>query len=235
LWYSREALGVPAPRASKYTRRVQLPMTDILYHKCSGCGKKGILGIDFWWNGSSPRSKCKDCLRDKNHQYYINNSDVIKANARTWKTENVNRVIELRQAEDQKEKARQRTNRWRKNNPEKAANNDRLKRERDPERYQGYVKDWEARNPEKARQLRLDISGRRRARIRNNGFEKVDFLKILIRFGLVCHICNQEIINDLEFDHVIPIAKGGSHTQDNIKPSHRYCNRKKSSKLQYEL
>lgn len=63
--------------------------------------------------------------------------------------------------------------------------------------------------------------------------EHVDREAILAEFGMVCHICGGEIESrdDLEFDHVIPIALGGRESYDNIRPSHMLYNRRKGAKL----
>lgn len=54
-----------------------------------------------------------------------------------------------------------------------------------------------------------------------------------------CHICGQPISYDLPWldpgafvvDHVIPLAKGGTDTIDNVKAAHRSCNSKKRARL----
>lgn len=51
-----------------------------------------------------------------------------------------------------------------------------------------------------------------------------------------CALCNSEIDYSLHYldpwsfviDHVVPLAKGGTDTLDNIQAAHRYCNRLKS-------
>lgn len=45
-----------------------------------------------------------------------------------------------------------------------------------------------------------------------------------------CESCGS--IKDLEYDHVIPISKGGSNTIKNIQVLCRECNRKKSNKIE---
>jgi hypothetical protein len=65
--------------------------------------------------------------------------------------------------------------------------------------------------------------------------EPVDYGKILAEFGMVCHLCGGEIETrrDLNMDHVIPLLGGhnGTHTYGNIRPSHRWCNQQKHTKL----
>lgn len=50
---------------------------------------------------------------------------------------------------------------------------------------------------------------------------------------MVCHICTEAIasLDDLHFDHVIPLAKGGPHAAENIRPAHAICNIRKSARL----
>lgn len=59
---------------------------------------------------------------------------------------------------------------------------------------------------------------------------------ILARDGYVCHICSQPVAREnLVFDHIIPVSRGGSTTLDNLKVSHVVCNARKGTKLMHEL
>jgi len=57
--------------------------------------------------------------------------------------------------------------------------------------------------------------------------------------GANCHICGEPIdytlphTDDRSFvvDHVIPLAKGGTDTPDNVKAAHRDCNSAKRARL----
>lgn len=69
--------------------------------------------------------------------------------------------------------------------------------------------------------------------------------KLIKRDNNICYLCNREC-NILDYiyqgdykiagnyypsiDHVIPIAKGGTHTWDNVRLAHRICNSLKSDK-----
>ncbi len=54
-----------------------------------------------------------------------------------------------------------------------------------------------------------------------------------------CHICGRQVdyslphTDDMSFqaDHIIPLAKGGTDTWDNIAAAHRLCNSKKRARL----
>lgn len=79
---------------------------------------------------------------------------------------------------------------------------------------------------------------RARSTARKHGaqLDTVDYLAILARDGFVCHICKKEVAdNQLNFDHVVPFARGGAHSESNIKVAHESCNKRKASKLMSEL
>ena len=70
---------------------------------------------------------------------------------------------------------------------------------------------------------------------------KYSMLEILLAHGTKCHLCGKDIDfaaprrvgyrgweNALHLDHVLPLSKGGSDELENVKPSHGYCNIKKS-------
>ena len=85
---------------------------------------------------------------------------------------------------------------------------------------------------------------RKRARKKANGWEKYTEAQVLALYGTNCHICKTPIDlqasrkigsegwqKSLHIDHVIPIAKGGPDTLDNVKPAHGLCNIHKQDKL----
>ena len=99
---------------------------------------------------------------------------------------------------------------------------------------------WRQNNPEKVREISL----RKRAK-------KLDIFRIpytdkqvLDTYGSLCHICGTDIDltaprivgkqnwqMGLHIDHVIPMAKGGSDTLDNVRPARALCNVRKGSKI----
>lgn len=92
---------------------------------------------------------------------------------------------------------------------------------------------WKAENPDRRGQLARKSAARRYERLRSASVEPVDFSAILAEHGMTCHICDGPIQSrsDLHFDHVIPLAKGGPHSADNIRPSHARCNLRKGVRL----
>lgn len=94
---------------------------------------------------------------------------------------------------------------------------------------QGAQSRWVARNPETLR----EYASWRRAK----AGERISYPDILAEHGMFCHICRHDIagMDVLHFDHVVPLARDGEHTADNIRPSHARCNLRKGSKLMAEL
>lgn len=92
---------------------------------------------------------------------------------------------------------------------------------------------WQRNNPLK----RQEIKVRRRARQKNVTVDTVRYERILERDGMYCYICEHDILpgQKIDFDHVIPLVRGGSHSEDNIKVTHAICNRRKHDKLLEEM
>lgn len=104
--------------------------------------------------------------------------------------------------------------------------------------YKAYLegaKRYRQNYPENCRQGRF----RRRTRMKNVRYEVVTLDQVISTHGPDCHICSESIDFKLEWphplsksmDHIIPIAKGGTHVLANVKLAHLTCNQRKSDKL----
>jgi 5-methylcytosine-specific restriction endonuclease McrA len=99
----------------------------------------------------------------------------------------------------------------------------------------------------KAQDRKKDV--RKRSRIITNGEVdwSISISKLIKRDNNTCHICNSKCDrNDFvmdnrgsfitgrkypSVDHVIPVSKGGTHTWNNVKLAHCYCNAVKSDNV----
>ena len=126
--------------------------------------------------------------------------------------------------------------RYRERNPEKEKARWRAYKQAHPEQTRAQAMRWREENRAQWNALVYQARLRRLERIGPDP-EHVDRRAVIAEFGMVCHICGGQIESgkDLEFDHVIPIARGGTESYDNIRPSHLRCNRRKGSKLMSEL
>lgn len=50
-----------------------------------------------------------------------------------------------------------------------------------------------------------------------------------------CYLCGEPLADPVEFDHVIPLSRGGRHVLANLAPVHRHCNRIKYTALPDEF
>ena len=59
--------------------------------------------------------------------------------------------------------------------------------------------------------------------------------RLLARQGRVCPLCKGWLFVDpskpWHVDHIVPVAKGGKHCEENLQITHPLCNLRKSSKL----
>jgi len=101
------------------------------------------------------------------------------------------------------------------------------------DRYTATRRAWREANIAVVRERDSRAGARRRRQKQETAAEPVDYQAILAEFGMVCHLCGHVIASwkDLNFDHVIPLARGGPHTYDNIRPAHERCNKSKGAKL----
>lgn len=61
----------------------------------------------------------------------------------------------------------------------------------------------------------------------------VGWLSVLEQFGGKCTHCGSD--EYICIDHIIPLARGGTNTDNNIQPLCRSCNLEKSDSLESEL
>lgn len=155
------------------------------------------------------------CQRHYNADYYRRRQDELKARAAAWRLANPER----KRASDRE---------WAKANPERKRANDARAWASKPERNREHHSRWYQANKEKNR----EGFQRRKARKLANGSERVSYVAVLARHGMTCHLCEGPILSraDLHFDHVIPLAQGGPHTEANIRPAHATCNLSKGAR-----
>lgn len=184
--------------------------------------KHGHNGVRSDWNAelktcvrcgaSKPRSefhpdaRCRDGLRS-------DCKDCFRANQRA----------------DQNKNARHRA--WRRRNPDKVAEYSRRRYLKDPQAHYERQKRWRRENPERHREARRQLLARRRARKRGTQVEPID-VELLNVAGNVCGICGDPIEEPPHMDHIVPLAAGGTHTNDNVQWAHPSCNRRKGARVE---
>lgn len=79
----------------------------------------------------------------------------------------------------------------------------------------------------------------RRARIRNNDWERFNPVEVYERDGWVCGLCDEPVDSALRFpdprsvslDHITPVSLGGPHTRVNTRCSHLGCNSRRGNRV----
>jgi 5-methylcytosine-specific restriction endonuclease McrA len=159
---------------------------------------------------------CKSCTKEYKKGYYLRNADHIKAKVAKRRAENieVDREHARLWARQHREEARVRARKWAADHPERVLENRRRYRKERPDV-------WRKNN------------AIRRARKKGaKVVEAVDFETILTRDKSICWICGKQVNpEELSFDHVIPLSKGGEHSTRNIRVTHLFCNYSKHDRL----
>ena len=186
--------------------------------RCSHCGiekpqeefhknKRMVDGLHY---------SCKACQKQAAHEHYLRHTEEVKARVAEYRSRDPEVTRERRHQEHIRhaEVNRERARKWVTDNRERMLANRR--------RYQQECPDVWRRN-----------NALRRARKKGATiFGKVDFDAILKRDKGICWICGKQINEeDLQFDHAIPLSKGGEHSTRNIRIAHQFCNYSKHDRL----
>lgn len=78
-----------------------------------------------------------------------------------------------------------------------------------------------------------DITETAEPRRRGRYISFQDKMRIIRRDNYTCQVCGKHLPdNEVEFDHIIPLSKGGSSEVSNIRLTCFKCNRDKSNRIQ---
>lgn len=128
---------------------------------------------------------------------------------------------------------------WEALNPERVATYRRKRHQEKSEAQRikdlGYVSEWKRQNPEKVR----DYIHRRRAAKASVGAGEIDLDELWVQCEGFCPDCGLSISREApwgtpEFasiDHILPLAVGGAHTQENVRYTCLPCNLRKGAKV----
>lgn len=126
------------------------------------------------------------------------------------------------------EKAKERHRRWYAANRERVSEyRRRLYSERQAETGAATVAAYRRANPGK----QAEIENRRRARLLGQFVAPVKFEEIWQRDGGICQLCHLPIAQaEASLDHIVPLARGGTHEPANVQLAHRRCNSRKGAR-----
>jgi 5-methylcytosine-specific restriction endonuclease McrA len=91
-------------------------------------------------------------------------------------------------------------------------------------------------NTPKGRSATLNAANKRRSNIDKNKSENVTgYIQFLILNQKLCYWCDHELNGKFEIDHIIPLSKGGGHTENNVALSCGSCNASKHDLMPIEF
>lgn len=187
------------------------------HKQCSSCKETKLL-FEFNKRNDSKigyTSHCKDCISDRMKIYRARRKEKISAYNKEYNKINKKKNSERYRANKDYVSARQK---------------------RYYEKNKEYIlqrnKQWAEKNKEKSDLMKREYLLRRRARKLSNGVYKVStsFLKNL--YESPCVSCGSK--DNIQADHVIPISRGGRHSEGNLQPLCASCNNSKSAKTMME-
>lgn len=169
--------------------------------KCKKCGELRDL-TDFY----PGRLSCKQCKKEADATYRKRHAGAIELRLVAW-------------AEDNKERAKEIKDNWRRNNPAKVRNSQRTHYKAHPEKA---AQTW--RN---GRARRAGIPGRHTSH---------DIAALMHAQQGKCVYCSCDITGYYEVDHKIPVVKeGSSNWPENLQLLCKWCNRSKGAKSHEEF
>lgn len=192
------------------------------------------------------RNTCRDCEVSHAEEYRAERRDLLAQKAKDYRQADISKAKEIsnRYNGKNKEKRSQWFAAWSLENPDKIQQyrqeakarynqSPPVKTEEQLAERRDYLKKWRLVNRTKDR----EYTAMRRARRLGAVTEPISRSVIIERDARTCYLCGKNDLEDanIAIDHVVPLARGGSHTYENQRVTCRSCNSHKSDRLLSEL
>lgn len=136
---------------------------------------------------------------------------------------------QLEYAAKNREQERQRAAKWRADNPEKYLSGRRAYYLKNSDSVRAAVKERRRKNLAKYQEYSRDYKARKRAG--GGRLSRGYIAKIFLEQSGLCLVCRHDLkITGHHIDHIIPIAKGGRHCDENVQLLCPSCNCRKSTR-----
>lgn len=168
---------------------------------CRVCDKELILGEN--WAGYRQKWHnylCRACDRLDGKTYYKSHKKQQLARMRSWR-------------ETHSEEKAARARRWYQANKQETISR---------------ASRWQKAHPEQRRAIVYRGNMKRRARLAQVAYEPIDRNVIFAYDDYRCVYCGSA--ENLTLDHIVPVAKGGAHIEDNLVTACLHCNISKGMK-----
>lgn len=176
------------------------------------------------------RPSCKECRHTWSVAYYAATREKQSAYAKAWAVANHEKKMAAKAAwrAANPEKMRAESAAYRLKYPERLKAADLRRYHSNPEKERARSAAYKAANPEKGRQHVQN----RRAKVRGNGgkLSKDISAKLFALQRGKCPCCAQPLGDDYHLDHKMPLALGGTNTDDNMQLMRAQCNTSKGAR-----
>jgi len=189
---------------------------------CTKCGETKELSLFYKDKNlrDGHMNLCKDCQKSYQKRIY--------QEKRAEKLE-----YQKKYAKKNADKIREYHKKWCQENAERKREAHKKYYQENKGRYREWHKKWKEENRDLARAIDSNKRDRRRALMKKNGTFRVTNKDAKKLYQKNCVFCGEN--ENIEIDHVIPIAKGGVHGISNLQPLCHSCNSKKSDMFMIEF
>lgn len=231
----REELPMAACQTTKFCTKckTEKPVEMFSRNARSKDGMQAYCKVCVNNSAADYRLNNREGLREKQRKYIAANRDKKRESDQRYHQANRVRVLEYAKnyRESNKEKISKCKIEWYLKNKDKISEDRSARYRDDPEvanAARKRAREWAENNKERVRIHKRN----RKARIRNSpGILSKDISARLLKLQRgKCTCCGKPLGNDYHLDHIIPIALGGTNTDDNVQLLRAECNNFKRAK-----
>lgn len=169
------------------------------------------------------------CLKSS-REWRLANPEKVKKAVNSWRLANQDRIKEKCSEYQAKHKDTLKISNaeYYLKNKSKAALSGALRYAANPEEHKARCALWVKENPDAAKLIQANRRARKKNAQGNLSRGLVDRLHLLQQGKCAC--CKQPLGSSFHLDHIMPLALGGSNTDDNIQLLRQRCNNQKHAK-----
>lgn len=183
---------------------------------------------------------CNKCKCDTDRNSHNQCKPCVRARARAWRAANPDKKKAYQKEYNKTNgvliSGVERKNKYQYESKEKNAARKRKYKAENPEKVRLAEKKWREKNLEVARERTRLCQHSRRDAVKSSGKLSYGLVKklVVLQKGK-CACCGRELGKDYHLDHIMPLALGGTNTDDNIQLLRKQCNLQKNKKHPVEF
>lgn len=181
-------------------------MAECTTKVCRGCNAEKPIGAFSRNKDGGPsglRSRCKDCDNARSRQRVVRDPEKVRARRRELAKAKRESGVPSRRVDPAYFRE------WRASHP-------------------GYYREWVRAHPELVAKHNARTQAIRRGAI---VVGDVDRFVVYARDGGMCHICRRRVNpRKWHLDHLVPISRGGEHSERNVAVAHPRCNLRRGAR-----